>query len=47
MKNTLDLEYLYVSKAIWDEIKDNKNIEACGEWRKLTFTKNGKMKIRL
>ena len=47
MKNTLDLEYLYVSKAVWDEIKDNKNIDACGEWVKLTFTKNGKMKIRL
>ena len=47
MKNTLDLEYLYVSKAVWDEIKDNKNIDACGEWVKLTFTKNGKMKTRL
>ncbi|MBE3113332.1 MAG: DUF2088 domain-containing protein [Actinobacteria bacterium] len=47
MKNTLDLEYLYVSKAAWDKIKDDKNIDACGEWEKLTFTKNGKMKIRL
>ena len=47
MKNTLDLEYLYVSKAAWDQIKDDKNIDACGEWEKLTFTKNGKMKIRL
>jgi len=47
MKNTLDLEYLYVSKAAWDEIKDNKNIVACGDWKKLTFTKNRKMKIRL
>jgi len=47
MKNTLDLEYLYVSKAAWDKIKDDKNIDAYGEWEKLTFTKNGKMKIRL
>ncbi|MHA1233065.1 MAG: lactate racemase domain-containing protein [Candidatus Helarchaeota archaeon] len=47
MKNTLDLEYLYVSKAAWDKIKDDKNINACGEWEKLAFTKNGKMKIRL
>ena len=47
MKNTLDLEYLYVSKAAWDKIKDDKKIDACGEWEKLTFTKNGKMKIRL
>lgn len=47
MKNTLDLEYLYVSKKVWDKIKDDKNIEACGEWIKLSFTKNGKLKIRL
>lgn len=47
MKNTLDLEYLYVSKAVWDEIKDNKKIEACGDWKKLSFDKDGKMKIRL
>ena len=47
MKNTLDLEYLYVSKAVWDEIKDNEKIETCGDWEKLSFTKNGKMKIRL
>jgi len=47
MKNTLDLEYLYVSKAVWNEIKDNKNIESCGYWRKLTFGKNGKMINRL
>ena len=25
IKNTLDLEYLYVSEAIWNKIKDNKN----------------------
>ena len=47
MKNTLDLEYLYVSKAAWEKIKDNKNIETCGDWEKLSFDENGKMKIRL
>ena len=47
IKNTLDLEYLYVSEAVWNEIKDNKNIESCGYWRKLTFGKNGKMINRL
>ena len=46
MKNTLDLEYLYVSKAAWEEIKDSKKIEACGDWEKLSFNHDGKMKIR-
>ena len=47
MKNTLELEYLYVSKAAWDEIKDDKNIDACGEWENLAFAENGKMRISL
>ena len=47
MKNTLELEYLYVSKAAWDEIKDDKNIDACGDWEKLAFAENGKMRISL
>ena len=47
MKNTLDLEYLYVSKAAWEEIKDNEKIETCGDWGKLSFDNEGKMKIRL
>jgi hypothetical protein len=46
MKNTLDLEYLYVSKAAWNKIKDSKKIEACGDWEKLSFNHDGKMKIR-
>ncbi len=47
IKNTLDLEYLYVSKAVWEEIKDNKNIEPSGDWENLIFEKDGKMKIKL
>ena len=47
MKNTLDLEYLYVSKAAWEEIKDNENIETYGDWEKLSFDENGKIKTRL
>lgn len=47
MKNTSDLEYLYVSETVWNKIKNNKNIKACGEWGKLTFDKNGRMKQRL
>ena len=47
MKNTLDLEYLYISEAIWNEIKDSKKLEACGNWEELAFDSDGKMKIRL
>jgi hypothetical protein len=47
IKNTLDLEYLYVSKAAWNKIEDSKKIEACGDWEKLSFDEGGKMKIRL
>ncbi len=46
MKNTLDLEYLYVSESIWDDIKNNKNIKSCGGWEQLSFTNDGEMKIR-
>lgn len=47
MKNTLDLEYLFVSKMIWDDIKNRKNIVAIGDWQNLSFEKNGKMLRRL
>ena len=47
MKNTLDLEYLYISEAIWNEIKDSKKFEVCGNWEHLSFDSDGKMKIRL
>ena len=47
MKNTLDLEYLYISEAIWNEIKDSKKFEICGNWEYLSFNSDGKMKIRL
>jgi len=47
IKNTLNLEYLYVSKAVWKEIKDDRNIKSCGNWGKLSFDKDGKMKISL
>jgi len=44
MKNTLDLEYLYISEAIWNEIKDRKNFKICGKWEHLSFSSDGKMK---
>lgn len=47
IKNTSDLEYLYISKEVWEKIKKNKNIEAYGDWEELAFDKNGFMKPRL
>lgn len=47
MKNTLDLEYLYVSENIWNDIKNNKNIKSCGSWEQLSFTNDGELKITI
>lgn len=46
IKNTLDLEYLYVSESIWQEIKGKENIESSGDWEKLSFSNDGNIKIR-
>lgn len=46
MKNTLDLENLYVSESIWNDIQNNKNIQSCGSWDQLSFTNDGEMKIK-
>jgi len=43
MKNTLELEYLYVSETIWEEIKNDTNIAAMGNWETLDFDNNGTM----
>lgn len=43
MKNTLELEYLYVSETIWEEIKNDTNIAAMGNWETLDFDNNGIM----
>jgi hypothetical protein len=47
IKNTLELENLFISKAIWDDIKNNKNIIANGEWKSLSFNDKGEMLNRL
>lgn len=47
MKNTLNLEFLYVSKNIWEDIKDNENIVSMGSWEKLSFDINGNLLNRL
>lgn len=46
MKNTLELENLYVSESIWSDIQNNKNIKSCGSWDQLSFTNDGEMKIK-
>jgi len=47
MKNTSDLEYLYVSESIWNDIQNNESIKPCGVWEQLSFTNDGEMKIKL
>lgn len=47
IKNTLDLEYLYISEAIWNEIKNRKKFEICGNWEHLSYNIDGKLKNRL
>ncbi|KQC10423.1 MAG: hypothetical protein APR54_12035 [Candidatus Cloacimonas sp. SDB] len=46
IKNTLDLESLYVSESIWNDIKENRDIKPSGDWEELSFTHDGKMKIK-
>ena len=47
IKNTLDLEYIYVSESVWNELKDHDKIEGCGNWVDLSFDDDGKMKERI
>ena len=42
IKNTLDLENIFISEAVWDEIKNRKTIEICSPWETVDFNK-GKM----
>jgi len=37
IKNTLKLDEMYVSNAIWEEIKDRENISATGGWEPMKF----------
>ena len=47
IKNTLELEYLYVTENIWNDIKENRNIQSCGDWEHLSFTDDGEIEIKL
>lgn len=43
IKNTLKLDEMYISKAIWEEIKDRKNISATGGWKPMKFNPSGQL----
>jgi len=43
IKNTLKLDEMYVSKAIWEEIKGRENIFATGEWGSIKFNPSGQL----
>ncbi|MDD4363864.1 MAG: DUF2088 domain-containing protein [Atribacterota bacterium] len=41
IKNTLELEYIYLSKAAFNMIEDKKNLKICKGWEKISFDENG------
>ncbi len=47
IKNTLDLEKIYVSKIVWDDLKNNKSIVCEDYSRQLNFNKQGELKLNL
>ncbi len=47
IKNTLKLDGIYVSRPIWDEIKDNQNIFPIDDWEDLTFNSSGELVNKL
>jgi hypothetical protein len=47
IKNTLKLDELYVSEPIWEDIKDQPNIKAAGEWESMEFDSKGELQLRI
>ena len=47
IKNTLKLDELYVSEPIWEDIKDQPNIKAAGEWEPMGFDSKGELLLRI
>ena len=43
IKNTLNLEYIYISEAMVEEAKKNPNIEIVGEAEELKFNERGNL----
>ncbi|MDW7673586.1 MAG: lactate racemase domain-containing protein [Bacillota bacterium] len=45
IKNTLEIEELYLSPALFEEVKDKENIEVLAGPYPLSFTENGELKL--
>ena len=45
IKNTLEMEYIYVSEAMIDEVKSNPNLEIISELENLEFDSDGNLSI--
>jgi len=45
VKNTLKLDEIHVSEAIWEDIKDKENILSKGNWEYLKFNTQGNLKL--
>jgi len=47
IKNTLKLDQLYVTKPIWEEIKNEKNITSSEDWEEMNFDNSGNLLTRI
>ncbi|NLL62420.1 MAG: DUF2088 domain-containing protein [Candidatus Atribacteria bacterium] len=47
IKNTLKLDEMYVSEAIWEEIRGRKNIISSGQWEDMQFNESGEILNRV
>jgi len=47
IKNTLKLDKMYISKPIWEEIKDKNNISYNKYWEELKYDKDGNLKTMI
>jgi hypothetical protein len=47
IKNTLKLNEIYVSKNVWEDVKDRSSISALNGWKTLSFDEGGKLMLRI
>lgn len=47
IKNTLKLDEMYVSEAIWEEIRGRKNIVSSDQWEDMQFNESGEILNRI
>jgi len=47
IRNTLKLDKIYVSEAIWEDIKDKDNIVSKENWKDLDFDEEGDLNLRI